>query len=209
MTTRAKIVLAVALMLGAVGYVAIPMLAGADQLPGSGAAKVYLAPGSAGSSVTAPVYAIVEMQSIDPIVVNNAFLSNDAGTYIRDGGTIYDAGSHPVNTLNPMPVAEQVPYTSTLTCLEQVANTGGDGGVLSPTAGALYELIVDSSSAVRMANGIGCTSFTGGNGQVENESTDKYFRPKLTPDGGVPKYTLCAETAATGKPKVQMCPVTP
>jgi hypothetical protein len=118
---------------------------------------------------------------------------------------VANGGAQPVSATNPLPVAEQVPTTSTLSCLEVIANTAGDGGTLTPTFGTLYELIVEAGNGnVRMANGVGCTAYAGGTGQIENDGVDKYFRPKLTPDGGVPTYYVCA---ASGTVRVMMCPM--
>ena len=135
---------------------------------------------------------------------------------IPDGGmpVVQYIGNAAVSTSNPMPTAEQVPTTSTITCIEAVAGTNGDGGTLSPTVGTLYELIVESGNGnVRMANTVACGSYASGTGQLENDGVDKYFRPRwYTPsvDAGAanvdaaPVYTLCS---ASGTVKVQLCPV--
>lgn len=120
-------------------------------------------------------------------------------------------------SVNPtLPIHEQGYKPTTRSCVEVVASSVGDGGVLGAnpdgsatsvlTTGGRYVLTVTDDSPVRLLNGGACNSFSGGVGEIIPAGALLDWTAQAAPDGGAPAYSACAKTATTGYPIVQLCP---
>lgn len=101
---------------------------------------------------------------------------------------------------------EQGPVVQTAGCQRVSCSLGGDGGTVALVTGQRYELTVGSSSAVELANGVPCVSFTGTAGKNVNENTTRYWTAPVGAgtDGGLAVMTCCSEQASGAW--VEFCP---